>query len=156
MWKRKNFRASSSTEKGPLPHSWRQPQILDVHQLIPRIPEITQVPLELSFLPRDRDSSPLLQLFLANLSFSLPTLSPFLEFCEMPSQYPQNTCKTFSFYPYIPLAFFILSIFLFFIYNFFLPFSLKPSLPSFPLMHLPPSISFFMNFTSVKMLFGYW
>ena len=36
-------------------------------------------------------------------------------------------------------------------------FSQKPHLPSFPLMHLPPSISFpsfFMNF-SVKILFGF-
>ena len=41
-------------------------QILDVHQLVHRIPEITQITLKLLFLPHDRDSSPLI-LLLSNL-----------------------------------------------------------------------------------------
>ena len=43
-------------------------QFLNVHQLVPRIAQITQIPLELLFLPCDRGSSPLLQLLLVNLS----------------------------------------------------------------------------------------
>ena len=83
-------------------------QILDVRQLLPKVFQITQIPLELSFLPRDGGSSTLLQLLLKNLFFSSPTPSPFLEFYQVPSQYPQNTSTTFSSYSYIPLAFFAL------------------------------------------------
>ena len=83
-------------------------QILDVHQLVPRIPEITQIPLKLLFLPHDRDSSLFLRLLLVILSFSLPTPSPFMELYQMPSQYQQKTGTTFSSNPCILLAFFIL------------------------------------------------
>ena len=51
---------------------------------------MTQIPLKLSFLPRDRGSPSLLQILLVNLSFSLPTPSPFLELYQMPSRYAQN------------------------------------------------------------------
>ena len=43
-----------------------------------------------------------------SLSFSSPSPSPFLELYQMPPQYPQNTCTTFSSYTYIPLTFFAL------------------------------------------------
>ena len=82
--------------------------ILDVHLFVLRILQITQITLELLFFPGGRSSSPLLKLLLVNLSFSLSTPLPFLELHQMPSQYPQNTFTTFSSYPYIPLAFFVL------------------------------------------------
>ena len=86
---------------------WRQHRPL-MHTTYTKNSAISQIQLKLSVLSSDRGSSLILQLFLVNLSFSLPIPSPFLELYQMPSQYPQNTHTTFSSYSYISLAFFIL------------------------------------------------
>ena len=67
---------------------------LDLHQLVARILRITQIPLKLLFLPCDKGSSPLLQLLLVNLFFSLPTLS---------NGFSISTKHTYDFFLLIPI-----------------------------------------------------